>query len=322
MSFVAHRATLLSLVDWEPPDEAHSPDQKPSTSPIVTPVSVTNGGSPSLEDAALTPLPFSNGESASEEVTDKETRAIIPWATWGNKATQWFPTDHILTNWITTSCGTRLVLTEELESETGSNLTVYDFNWNRVKKALKAAQYLRDEEYESEAWGCSVNPLTEDEESFVGSNTQSVIPGAWITPDMAEDTPEQHSSPVASVSAEEIKGYPLGDWVFEEWSMDGDDCVLGRSENEQRSGDIRLINGDIPLPHSTNRFFKEQVVGGLPFIAVKRVVEETYQSVLMEEECLIGLKVSRLSTRTRMLPNFSQATNDDGINSIDILHVG
>jgi hypothetical protein len=307
MSFVAHRATLLSLIDWEPPDEAYSPNQKPSTSLTETPgspVSVTNDGSSSSEDAGLTPLPLSNGESACEQVTGKETRTI-PWATWGNKATQWFSTDHILTNWITTSCGTRLVLTEESESETGSNLTVYDFNWNRVKKAIKAAQYLRDEEYESETWECPASPFTVDEEStFAVDNAQSVIPGAWITPDMMEGTPEQHIPTVTSVNPEEIKGYPVGDWIVEEWTMNSDDCVLGRSENDQQSGDIRLINGDIPLPPSTNRFFKEQVVGGLPFIAVKRVVEETYQSVLMEEECLIGLKVGKLFAYTFILTSF------------------
>lgn len=77
-------------------------------------------------------------------------------------------------------------------------------------------------------------------------------------------------------------------WV---WDMNSDDRVTGPSSMTRPAwGESRLIARSISLPDESSSFAEESV-SSLPYILVRRCVEGSYQGVLMDEECLLGLKV-------------------------------
>jgi hypothetical protein len=271
---------------------------------------------------------------------------IVPWASWGPQSTRWFPTDDVPTQWITTSCGARFVLTHGGEGEPTS-VDLYDFSRNRVKKAMWSVKRREEDELmrlysgfntrggdgdrdgaglkervgawvsddidakaEAEAEAKSEDGPDDLELGEVDAQAEHspilAMPGSWDPP--AITPPALYAMSEASNNSEDItpweddpdaeEGASLrAQGSLNEWVLDEHDEALrfcgGGDHDLQPSGEIRLVLGEMSLPLSTARFFREEVVSGLPYIVVNRQFEKEYSSMLIEEECLIGLNVSR-----------------------------
>jgi hypothetical protein len=332
LSFIAHRAALLSFVDTEtwksnsqtPPTLATGvpTNEEDDTPPLAE---LSDPDSPMLNiDSALPDLAsISTTSSEDENDLHRNTRAdsyelkysrIVPWSAWGQRVTRWFSTEDVPTSWITTSCGARFIITSNSDEDAPSEIDVYDFSRNRVQKALRAVHHVAEEgeraqqrksafhtggdvETRIETWiQDGIHPVTPDD---------SPMPGSWATgnasptlnPPPLVDLEEDFDAWDDESGTEDLMYLRAGGWSSEEWSLDEHDRVLRPCNEPQQPGEIRLVLGDLPLPRSLAKFFEEEVVSGLPYIVVTKALERNYSSVLMEENCLVGLNVSYLAAR-------------------------
>jgi hypothetical protein len=83
--------------------------------------------------------------------------------------------------------------------------------------------------------------------------------------------------------------YAASNWM---WALDSEDCVNGCGDLPMGGTDSRVLSAGVHgLPQDERSLFAEDVVSSLPHISVSHRVEGSYQGVIMEDECLIGLKV-------------------------------
>ena len=208
---------------------------------------------------------------------------IIPWSFWGPRA-RWHANDIHVSNWITVSAGQRYIGVHE-----SGRIVVKDYNPYTVRRAKAWIEAHRG----PDATAAS-EYLTEDEDEDMdeveeGNQSQD---GSWVDVSEAftsDATDVEHAIPVPP---------PVHDsTTIAEASRRGEDTEDPSVDNSWAN--VRVIEeyGDEEYVE-LDRLFKE-TAGPLPCVEYWSREDFEYHGYLMDEERIIGLRVSALSVNLR-----------------------
>lgn len=281
---------------------SHSPASVASASSRRTPSSASS--MPSLGTA-----------SSSSDFSQPDVVAPLAWGAWGPPVTRWLKLDEAQSNWITTTSGQRHAVLEEGDLGTRRRLRVLDFGRVRAKKGLAHLRHARAGNFEANilATETPVAPNISSEESAALNTVDA--PGYVFEKDAVPPADEHGwDAEEMEVLDEHVVGawHDAGDWVSDdEFGGDGamypselddaDGVLVGTDDRPLPSGDallgasapdVRFVPGTSVLRMSN--FFADDVCSCLPYFEARSVERYTYNSVLMDEERVLGLIVSNL----------------------------
>ncbi|CDO73902.1 hypothetical protein BN946_scf185016.g59 [Trametes cinnabarina] len=194
-------------------------------------------------------------DTESDEEADEDDVARLTWEEWGPAVTRWFQDELPGTRWITTTCGQRFV-----RVRSDGRLRVYDFNPLARRRFLHAR---------------SLNG------SPVGA-----LPG--------EDILEEHYSELSSAIVEdEDENEDIGDVEEADEDDNVQEAIIirtrradSRSEPERR---MRVVLGTTRIMDPTA--WEKTLESSLPYIETRVPVPDEYESALLDEDIIVGLKV-------------------------------
>lgn len=261
--------------------------------------------------------PSSSSEVGPSPAQDEEVEPVIalPWKEWGPSTSRWFQDELPGTRWITTTCGQRLV---RVRSHNGHmRLHVFDFNQLALKRMLHA-RAIRGEpfgtrpgerimqkgstrtqrrggRYADEDDAADVDMGAADDGAGTGDDDDPVVIG-WL-PGLAEDPQDlDDDADVLGVDEEQEDDDGVGDdqAAVQQFSGDNDaaDAALPRGGLAQfdPKRKVKVMLGRSVIPKGA--VWSEDLESTLSYMQTKVRVSEEYESVLLDEDVIIGLKVS------------------------------
>lgn len=296
-TMIAHRASLLKVVrealerrqnaqtSSAAPGEASTADGIHSDEDEDTPAGA--GGTEEPQD-----LPFaharparprrlahwlgarSDDEESESEAADAPPPVRIPWAEWGPTVTRWFQDELAGTRWITTTCGQRFV-----RVRANGRIRVYDFNELAVRRYT----------HERSLSGSPVGALPgEDilEDRYTEWSTNMEMDDREVEADW-EDVEEE------GAEGAEVDGGAGADGVEQQTGgsrvqADGDTEEAGpqRLSTDRR---LKVVLGSTMIADASA--WDGPLESSLPYMETSVSVPDEYESALLDEDIIIGLKV-------------------------------
>lgn len=279
----------------------------------------SNTSSHGTRSSASSIPPLATGSSSSSSLLPD---VIVPWRAWGPPVTRWLKLDAAQSNWITTTSGQRHALLRDDLQDAGQRLRVLDFGRVRAAKGLVLLRRARtEEEAKSLATEAPVESASKEE---LAALTTADVPALVSKEDDVPPSYEPRESEEVEVLDEHVVGAweDADDWVSDdELESDGtsdslirmdllnlcadgvladgvlvgaDDAPLtGRTVLDAGAPDVRFIAGPsvIKMPN----FFVDDLCSSLPYFEACSSERYMYESVLIDEERVLGLVVSDFS---------------------------
>ncbi|KAI0777510.1 hypothetical protein BD413DRAFT_517383 [Trametes elegans] len=199
---------------------------------------------------------------SDDESADSDEPVRVLWADWGPPATRWFQDELAGTRWITTTCGQRFV-----RVRADGRLRVYDFN------ALALRRYGHARALAGVPVGARPGEDVLEEQYYEWSSK------------MDEDEDEDEDDGVDA----EVGNGEAGD---REWHPDGrmsdpDSWRMSRPEKPERR--LKLVLGTTMIADPTA--WEKTLESSLPYMETSVPAPDDYESVLLDEDIIIGLKM-------------------------------
>ncbi|KAI0746564.1 hypothetical protein C8Q80DRAFT_1121358 [Daedaleopsis nitida] len=254
------------------------------------------------------------GPSPTQSAQDEEVEPLIalPWKDWGPSTSRLFQDELPGTRWITTTCGQRLV---RVRSHNGRmRLHVFDFNKLAIKRMLHARALL------GEPFG------TRPGESILqkgftrahrrGGRHADGDDVADVDMDAVDDGGGMGDDPIAVGWLPDLEGDPqdpdddtgevgLNDEDDEDEHGDDDEAAVQQSSKSSGTTDaalalgglapvdpkrkVRVMLGKTVIPKGA--VWSESLESTLPYMETSVRITEDYESVLLDEDVIIGLKM-------------------------------
>ncbi|OJT14822.1 hypothetical protein TRAPUB_8616 [Trametes pubescens] len=188
----------------------------------------------------------------------------IPWAEWGPAVTRWFRDELAGTRWITTTCGQRFVRVRP-----GGHLSVYDFN------ALAVRRYMAERALGGEPVGTLPRESVwlgalEHQMELEEDETDGDVEEQW------EDAEEGDYSGQEEVEEEHVQG-------------DEEQGGVGESGASTPNRFLAVVLG--PTTIGDTAAWEEPLTSGLPYMETSVSSLDEYESALLDEDIIVGLKM-------------------------------
>ncbi|KAL1941516.1 hypothetical protein VTO73DRAFT_6955 [Trametes versicolor] len=200
--------------------------------------------------------PFRRGAAPSSSASTEPVK--IPWAEWGPAVTRWFQDELAGTRWITTTCGQRFV-----RVRAGGRIRVYDFN------ALAVRRYVHGRALSGVPVG-----------SLPGENVWGKTEGSLEHDDEDEGAEEDWEDTEEDVDFEEDGEMQAGD---EELGGEAEDMAWGADRR------VAVVLGQTTI--SDIAAWQETLTSGLPYMETSVAIPDEYESALLDEDIIVGLKM-------------------------------
>ncbi|KAI0367219.1 hypothetical protein BV20DRAFT_1024880 [Pilatotrama ljubarskyi] len=217
----------------------------------------------------------------SEDEDDQRTDGppTVPWAKWGPAVTRWFQDELAGTRWITTTCGQRFV-----RVRSDGRLHVFDFNRLGIKR------YIHGRSLSGEPVGALPGEeiLEEDYAEF----SPRIEHDVGTLGEEEEDDDEEEEEEEDGV---EVEGNIHMDTDEEEDEQSDDDNVYvpAARRTAQRAGlperQMKVVLGTTKIQDSDA--WEIELESSLPFMEMSVPVPDDYESVLLDEDIIVGLKM-------------------------------
>ncbi|KAI0634990.1 hypothetical protein C8Q77DRAFT_1216962 [Trametes polyzona] len=205
----------------------------------------------------------------------------LPWAEWGPAVTRWFQDELPGTRWITTTCGQRFVRLRPDGPAGSQRLHVYDFD------ELAIRRYAHERAMRGEPIGARAGERMVEREQSERREPEDP-PAAFMFTDEEHD--EEMDEPV-NEGVHEAAGEEADDEMDDD-EEDENDEAPGPSLNPDDPGRvIKLVLGETRI--EDNGDWQDELVSALPYMETSVNVPDEYESVLLDEDILIGLKMDR-----------------------------
>ncbi|KAI0826523.1 hypothetical protein BC628DRAFT_1536416 [Trametes gibbosa] len=183
----------------------------------------------------------------------------IPWLDWGPAVTRWFKDELSGTRWITTTCGQRLV-----RARPNGRLRVFDFNQLAIKRYAHGRSLS----------GCPIGTL----------------PGETI---LAEDFCEftQRMDVEEDQENEGNGDEESGEEDLSDWELEFHEAVQAPAGSMAPVADrqVNLVLGRTMVEDANA--WEGRLESGLPYLEMSVPVPDEYESVLLDEDIILGLKM-------------------------------
>ncbi|KAI9058025.1 hypothetical protein FKP32DRAFT_1597719 [Trametes sanguinea] len=204
--------------------------------------------------------PSSDGTQSADEESDEDNVPHLTWEEWGPTVTRWFHDELPGTRWITTTCGQRFV-----RVRSDGRLRVYDFNPLAMKRylharslsgspvgALPGEDILEEKYYE---WSSATVEDAEDDDDDV------IFDGVDVVED--DEDPQEEAIIIRTQNASS-----------------------SRPEPERR---MRVVLGSTKIADPAA--WAKTLESSLPYVETSVPVPDDYESALLDEDVIIGLKM-------------------------------
>ena len=228
-------------------------------------------------------------ESANPDMDFDQVPLTLSWSDWGPRVTRWFQDELASTRWITTTCGQRFVRFRE-----SGRLHVYDFNGRAIRR------YLNERRMRNDPVGSKPG------EKFVEA-------GVYYYPRRGGDSDEDGGLEVVMEENEEGEDgleLDLNGWladpdaepldVAEMWHAVALQPQVAESSGSGSGGGeglpidskqrMKVMLGTTVIREET--VWEESIQSSLPYIETSVRIAEEWESALIDEDIIVGLKVS------------------------------
>ncbi|KAI5827985.1 hypothetical protein K523DRAFT_277763 [Schizophyllum commune Tattone D] len=220
----------------------------------------------SAEASSASTAPLTN-DSPSSPTTDPAHAEppSLPWSEWGAPVSRWLDYARINYNWITTSCGQRMVATPapEIQFREGAGFVeVCDFNPYTVEKMREAKQLKKEEARRK------VEEMYRLEDEILNGTSGSGIP------------------PAKEMSQEEIDEEVVR-FILREFAPSGATDADSDSDEEEPADTGPVL---VDEPGRMRTLFEGRLESQLPYIKTTSPIPPFYSGVMADHRRIIGMK--------------------------------
>ncbi|KAL1757002.1 hypothetical protein FB107DRAFT_273364 [Schizophyllum commune] len=225
--------------------------------------------------ASTAPLTSDSPSSPTTDPAHVEPPSL-PWSEWGPPVSRWLDYARINYNWITTSCGQRMVATPapEVQFREGDGFVdVYDFNPYTVQE-MREIRWRKEGEAYQKGWDKALKKFTRLSEKHEESENSPEVPASQSAGDASSST-TGWSFPIITSD------------MFGDPSDDSDDEEEEEEEEPPVDG-ARAILNDVPSHMRT--LFEDILESRLPYVKTRSPNPPFYSGVMADHRRIIGMK--------------------------------